>query len=439
MGVIVPKTHRLGIKYRSRLAAGACLLYGLLAGASTATACEIPVFRYALERWEPDPYVALVLHEGPLDAEQQQAVDRLRSARQGRGGALNLEVRTIDVGQPLDEVDRMHLRGREASGELPQLRLQYPVGKSHLPPAWQTPLTAAAVELLIQSPARAEISKRLLAGDSAVWLLLESGDAEQDAAAARELESRIAVLNKQLKLPPQEVLEQDPYYQPTTKVQLALRFSTLRLSRDDPRETAFVAALLGIEPELRNTTQPVAVPVFGRGRALFARVGGAINAKNIEEDCRFISGDCSCVVKEQNPGIDLPLDVAWDEHVTIETDLSHDTLPELTGLGPLERDETLNLATYRLNSDRVNRLSVAPPTGPSQTEPGAEVAAVDADSPPTKQQAAKNATPPLHAEEGSEPETPPDSIDTLPLFALGAIAAAVVLLGLMTLLKGRPQ
>ncbi|MEX1224788.1 MAG: hypothetical protein WEA31_09595, partial [Pirellulales bacterium] len=212
-----------------------------------------------------------------------------------------------------------------------------------------------------------------------------------------------------------------------------------RLSRDNPREAAFVATLLGIEPNLRNTTQPVAVPVFGRGRALFARVGSAINAENIEEDCRFISGDCSCVVKEQNPGIDLPLEVSWDEHVVIQTDLASDTLPELTGLGPLERDETLNLATYRLDSDRVNRLSVAPPTGTSQTDPGTEVAAVEEDSSSTQQQVADNVTPPQAEEAARQPSPTPDSIDALPLFALGAIAAAVVLLGLMTLLKGRPQ
>ena len=34
-------------------------------------ACNVPLFRYALERWEPDAYVFVVFHSQPLTAEQQ--------------------------------------------------------------------------------------------------------------------------------------------------------------------------------------------------------------------------------------------------------------------------------------------------------------------------------------------------------------------------------
>ena len=37
----------------------------------TAIACNVPVFRYALERWEADPYEMVVFHREPLTAEQQ--------------------------------------------------------------------------------------------------------------------------------------------------------------------------------------------------------------------------------------------------------------------------------------------------------------------------------------------------------------------------------
>jgi len=36
-----------------------------LAAAGVAHACQVPVFRYALERWTPDPYEAFVIHRGP--------------------------------------------------------------------------------------------------------------------------------------------------------------------------------------------------------------------------------------------------------------------------------------------------------------------------------------------------------------------------------------
>ena len=38
---------------------------------SAAHACNVPVFRFALERWRPDPYRLTVFHRGPLaDAER---------------------------------------------------------------------------------------------------------------------------------------------------------------------------------------------------------------------------------------------------------------------------------------------------------------------------------------------------------------------------------
>ena len=34
--------------------------------AVVAEACSVPVFRYALERWQADPYEVFVFHRGPL-------------------------------------------------------------------------------------------------------------------------------------------------------------------------------------------------------------------------------------------------------------------------------------------------------------------------------------------------------------------------------------
>ena len=43
--------------------------------------------------------------------------------------------------------------------------------------------TAAPLRQLLESPLRREIAKRILAGESAVWVLIESGDAAKDEAA----------------------------------------------------------------------------------------------------------------------------------------------------------------------------------------------------------------------------------------------------------------
>ena len=45
-----------------------------------------------------------------------------------------------------------------------------------------------------------------------------------------------------------------------------------------------------------------------RGVVLHALVGRGITPENIEDAHTFITGACSCVVKEQNPGFDLLLE-----------------------------------------------------------------------------------------------------------------------------------
>jgi hypothetical protein len=52
-------------------------------------------------------------------------------------------------------------------------------------------------------------------------------------------------------------------------------------------------------------------PVFGRGRVLYALVGGGIEPANIEKAARFLIEGCSCIVKRDNPGTGLLLDTDW--------------------------------------------------------------------------------------------------------------------------------
>jgi hypothetical protein len=85
----------------------------------------------------------------------------------------------------------------------------------------------------------------------------------------------------------------------------------LRVPRDSAEEQALVGMLLGCEPDLVELSQPMAFPVFGRGRALLPLVGAGITAKNVHDAAEFLAGPCSCEVKEQNPGFDLLLKADW--------------------------------------------------------------------------------------------------------------------------------
>ncbi|MBM3854290.1 MAG: hypothetical protein FJ399_14210, partial [Verrucomicrobia bacterium] len=110
-----------------------------------------------------------------------------------------------------------------------------------------------------------------------------------------------------------------------------MSFSTLRLSRRDEAEGVLVQLLLHTEPDLAASREPIAFPVFGQGRVLHALVGRGINAENIDETAHFLTGACSCVVKEENPGSDLLFAVDWVRLVEPLLRADHEA-PPLPGL-----------------------------------------------------------------------------------------------------------
>jgi hypothetical protein len=94
---------------------------------------------------------------------------------------------------------------------MPAMVLRYPAQRGPEGAIWPVVhsgnLDGKVARAIIDSPARQKIAKRLLSGDSSVWVLLESGDKAQDDAAAKTLETELARMNEELKLP-----EQTPTY-----------------------------------------------------------------------------------------------------------------------------------------------------------------------------------------------------------------------------------
>jgi hypothetical protein len=171
--------------------------------------------------------------------------------------------------------------------------------------AWSGPLNLDSVDFLVASPVREEVARRLLAGQTAVWLLLECGDRAKDDQAARRLEEELTRLPPSLKLPPQD----EP--SAVKGIPLKIDFSVLRVARTDPREQALAGMLLASESDLAELAEPMAFPVFGRGRALEGLVGTGINKGTIADACRMLVAACSCELKRENPGFELLMATDW--------------------------------------------------------------------------------------------------------------------------------
>lgn len=279
-----------------------------------AFACSVPVFRYALEHWAADSYLAVVFHRGPLSDLQQSWIRQLGS--DGKAGQLhaNIAVRTVDLDQNAN-AEEMEFWRKLGADTLPYLVVRYPLAQQLPVNAWSGPLSADAIDLVLDSPARREIAQRLGSGQTAVWVLLEIGDQPKDDAAARLIEERLKYLTSVLELPKLEAEDVVNGLISIGQDDLKLQFSTLRVSRQDPAERAFVKTLLGTEADLEELAEPMVFPIYGRGRALYALIGKGINHETIDAAASFLIGRCSCQVKELNPGIDLLIAADWNAFV----------------------------------------------------------------------------------------------------------------------------
>jgi len=297
----------------------------LLFSRNAAQACSVPVFRYALEKWAADEYQAIVFHRGPLTTEQQALMQPLDG--EGLSGQLpvNISLQTVDLAQNPDPA-LLALWQKLGSDTLPALLLKYPQKSRLTAQLFAGPLTAAAVQQVLDSPARREIVRRIAQGDSVVWVFLETGDAARDEAAAKVATARLGYLTTVLKLPTIEAQDIASGLVSVPKDGLKLTFSLLRMNRKDAAESVFARMLLHSEPDLLELQEPMLFPVFGRGRALYALAGKGINHETLDEAATFLTGRCSCEVKELNPGVDLLLTADWAGLIKAQSDGSRATL-----------------------------------------------------------------------------------------------------------------
>jgi len=286
----------------------------LLAARSDRETCNIPVFRYALERWRTSPYEIVVFHRGPLEGAARATVDEFRKQ------SANVDVDHVDLATPLKGRIKTAWEAQKDPAE-PWMVALFP-GTDFV--AWAGPASAEAARLLVDSPARRELARRILSGDTAVWLLLESGEKGKDEAALALLEPELRKLEKSLKLPAHAA--DDPPIMSDIPVKLA--FSTLRVSRADAAEKAFVEMLVRSDTDLKG---PVVFPIFGRGRALWAITGAGLTADTIGEAAAFLAGPCACEAKELNPGLDLLVAQEWEQALAFarEDTLKPIPIPEI--------------------------------------------------------------------------------------------------------------
>ena len=303
-------------------------------------ACQVPVFRYALERWPADPYGLAVFHNGPLSKEQQEIIA-------GVGYDVNLELFTIDAGK-MTAPQRIRFGEVKVEQGKVLARLYYPLQSRQRDEAlWEGELTAQSLSKIVNSPARQQIAKDILAGESAVWIILKSGDPKRDGKVEQDLNKHLKAITQWLEIPEGvagpgelervasgEVAMEDVL---RSTIPLKISFTSLIIDKNDPAEEMFIRMLTGFVPELleQYPGQPLVFPVFGRGRTLDGISEEMLSEELMASAGSYICGACSCEVKRENPGIDVVMSVEWDEALEGSAVVIDKQLPPLEGAGDL--------------------------------------------------------------------------------------------------------
>ena len=175
----------------------ACTLAALCL-ANALPACDVPVFRYALERWPAETYTIVASLPEQTGTAGDNGLKLLRNSSIFEGGNANYRL------------EEKYYPAEQAAGEnAARLEVIYYSQSGLTSRIWQGPLSRQAVSRIVGSPLRSEIAEKLIGGATGVWLLLECGDRQRDDQAAeligncmREMENRLTLPEAVKTLPP---------------------------------------------------------------------------------------------------------------------------------------------------------------------------------------------------------------------------------------------
>lgn len=292
-------------------------------------ACQVPVFRYALERWPADPYELRV----PAEMMNSTAVSILKESKKSN-------LRVIELTGDAKQAELFHARQTDPASI----------------PVWKGELTDETAGTLLQSPVRQTLVEKVLSGESVIWVLIPGKNAVANEGIRELLDTTLARAEQVIQIPEGVVTEGDdlatsnfsgdPEDIVSADIPLKIAFSVLELQHDDPAETILLNTLLSIEDDLHDLVdQPMVFPVFGRGRFLEPMIGKGISESNILDYSAYLCGACSCEVKEGNPGMDLLITADWsgaDEATVTTLTKAAEPLPETVEIkGPEEENDTM--------------------------------------------------------------------------------------------------
>src|SRR5262249_24346302 len=152
---------------------------------SSVLACNVPVFRYALERWAPDSYELVVFHDGTFSPEQKKLLASLQEyVDRPEGCPTSMTLAVVDTRKKMDE-ELARVFDAQVELKLPWMVVRYPHSANIRAEVYAGPLDSARLKKLLDCPARRVLAEKLLRGQTAVWIMIESGNKQKDDETAK--------------------------------------------------------------------------------------------------------------------------------------------------------------------------------------------------------------------------------------------------------------
>jgi hypothetical protein len=105
--------------------------------------------------------------------------------------------------------------------------------------------------------------------------------------------------------------------------------SIVELERNRANESQFVSLLLNVESDLKQINEPMLFGIFGKFRALEPLLAKGISQENINLMLNFLTADCSCLIKDDLPGINILFNGSWENPQTALVNEIMDENPDL--------------------------------------------------------------------------------------------------------------
>jgi hypothetical protein len=322
------------------------IVAAVLATGPAARACNTPVYRYAMYNWPAAPYRVFYFHEA-RPPKEDVAVNRLLEHASRAEAPLNLSLETVDVTKKdrfakLPEVVRKAWEERSSKA-----KTLHAVFNTRGQRVFVGELRLDSARAMVDSPARRRLGNLLAQGNAGVLVLLASPKADVTRKADLAIDELLRrVQAGEVAVPTTDgstdspatgggvsgvagkgVADDDQVRADPRRLKVA----RITISRTDPAEVWLVRTLLAVEEDLgQYVEEPMVFAVYGRARVMPPFVGKGITVDNLAEGVAFLAGACSCVIKDENPGVDLLLGWNWD---TVSETLAADDPQSTSGDG----------------------------------------------------------------------------------------------------------